>query len=80
MWHKALGPDTIIWAHDMIYALLLVCTTGYLSTCKDIALSASVGKNVSAVLDVCLRALHAMHSATGAVGSLEMRSRLTAIT
>ena len=39
---------TITWAHDIIYALLLVYVTGYcilgvLSTFKDIALSDSVG-------------------------------------
>ena len=45
--------------------------TGYLSTCKDIALSASVVQNVSAVVDVSFRALNVTHSATGGVGSLQ---------
>ena len=56
--------------------MLLVCITGYrilgaLSKCKDIALSASVGWNVSAVVDVSFRALNATHPATGAVGSAQ---------
>ena len=51
------------------YALLLVYVTGYrilgaLSKCQDIALSDSVGYDVSAVVDVSFRALNATHSAT----------------
>ena len=41
---------------------------GALSKCKDIALSAPVGWNVGAVVDVIFRALGATHSATGVVG------------
>ena len=55
----------------LTYALLLIYMTGYLSTCKYIALSASFGYNVCAAIDVSFRALNAMHSATGAVGSLQ---------
>ena len=44
---------------------------GALSTFKYIALSDSVGKNVSAAVDTICRALAvATHSATGAVGRL----------